>query len=101
MAGSYGVSLNDLVFGISSRSIPCENPGHRPIPAQAPIPLPPPQQRVGNSVAQLLAGQGAMSHLLIQMAQEMNRRTVGQGAGDPSQSRTRQYVQREKRNEDG
>ena len=27
-----------------------------------------------------------MSHLLIQMAQEMNRRTVGQGAGDPSQS---------------
>ena len=31
-------------------------------------------------------GQGAMSHLLIQMAQEMNRRTVGQGAGDPSQS---------------
>ena len=27
-----------------------------------------------------------MSHLLIQMAQEMNRRTAGQGAGDPSQS---------------
>ena len=27
-----------------------------------------------------------MSHLLIQMAQEMNRRTLGQGAGDPSQS---------------
>ena len=34
MAGSYGVSLNDPVFGISSGSIPCENPGHRPIPAQ-------------------------------------------------------------------
>ena len=84
MAGSYGVSLNDPVFGISSGSIPCENPGHRPIPAQAPIP--PPQQRVGDPVAQLLVGQGAMSHLLIQMAQEMNRRTVGQGAGDPSQS---------------
>ena len=86
MAGSYGVSLNDPVFGISSGSIPCENPGHRPIPAQAPIPPPPPQQRVGDPVAQLLMGQGAMSHLLIQMAQEMNRRTVGQGAGDPSQS---------------
>ena len=86
MAGSYGVSLNDPVFGISSGSIPCENPGHRPIPAQAPIPPPPPQQRVGDPVAQLLVGQGAMSHLLIQMAQEMNRRTLGQGAGDPSQS---------------
>ena len=86
MAGSYGVSLTDPVFGISSGSIPCENPGHRPIPAQAPIPPPPPQQRVGDPVAQLLVGQGAMSHLLIQMAQEMNRRTVGQGAGDPSQS---------------
>ena len=39
MAGSYGVSLNDPVFGISSGSIPCENPGHRPMPAQAPIHL--------------------------------------------------------------
>ena len=68
MTGSYGVSLNDPVFGISSGSIPCENPGHRPIPAQAPIPPPPPQQRVGDPVAQLLVGQGAMSHLLIQMA---------------------------------
>ena len=86
MAGFYGVSLNDPVFGISSGSFPCENPGQRPIPAQAPIPPPPPQQRVGDPVAQLLVGQGAMSHLLIQMAQEMNRRTVGQGAGDPSQS---------------
>ena len=57
-----------------------ENPGHRPIPAQVPIPPPPPQQGVGDPVAQLLVGQGAMSHLLIQMAQEMNRRTVGQGA---------------------
>ena len=86
MAGSYGVSLNDPVFGISSGSIPCENPGHRPMPAQAPIPPPPPQQGVGDPVAQLLVGQGAMSHLLIQMAQEMNRRASGQGAGDPSQS---------------
>ena len=86
MAGSYGISLNDPVFGISSGSIHCENPGHRPMPAQAPIPPPPPQQGVGDPVAQLLVGQGAMSHLLIQMAQEMNRRSSGQGAGDPSQS---------------
>ena len=93
MAGSYGVSLNDPVFGMSSGSIPCENPGHRPensghrpVPAQAPIPPPPPQQGVGDPVAQLLVGQGAMSHLLIQMAQEMNRRASEQGAGDPSQS---------------
>ena len=35
MAGSYGVSLNDPVFGISSGSISCENPGHRLIPVQA------------------------------------------------------------------
>ena len=82
MAGFYGVP----VFGISSGSIPYENPGHRPVPAQAPIPPPPPQQRVGDPVAQLLVGQGAISHLLIQMAQEMNRRTVGQGGGDSSQS---------------
>ena len=42
MAGSYGASLNDPVFGISSGSIPCENPG--------PIPPPPPQQRLGDPV---------------------------------------------------
>ena len=60
MAGSYGVSLNDPVFGISSGSIPCENPGHRPTPAQAPIPPPPPQQGAGDPVAQLLVGQGAI-----------------------------------------
>ena len=33
MAGSYGISLNDPVFGISSGSTPCENSGHRPIPS--------------------------------------------------------------------
>ena len=51
MAGSYRVSSNDPVFGISSESIPCENPGHRSTPVQAPIPPPPPQQRVGDPVA--------------------------------------------------
>ena len=58
MAGSYGVSLNGPVFRISSGSIPCENPGHRPIPAQAPIPPPPPQQRVGDPVATVACGAG-------------------------------------------
>ena len=86
MAGSYGVSMNDQFLECLLGSIPCENPGHRPMPAQAPIPPPPPQQGVGDPVAQLLVGQGAMSHLLIQMAQEMNRRASEQGAGDPSQS---------------
>ena len=38
MAGSYRVPLNDPVFGISSGSIACENPGHRPIPAPTPPP---------------------------------------------------------------
>ena len=70
IAGSYGVSLNDPVFGISSGSIPCENLGHRPQPAQAPIPPPPPQQGVGDPVAQ-----GAMSDLLIQMAQDFGTRS--------------------------
>ena len=84
MAGSYGVSMNDPVFGMSSGSVPCENPGQRPMPAQAPIPPPPPQQGVRDPVAQLLLEQGAMSHLLFQMAQEMNRRAAG-GSGDPSQ----------------
>ena len=78
-------AMNDAVFGMFSGSIPCENPGHRPMPAQAPIPPPPPQQG-GDPVAQLLMGQGGMRHLLIQVAQEMNRRAAGQGAGDPSQS---------------
>ena len=53
---------------------------------KSPIPPPPPQQGVGDPVAQLLVEQGAMSHLLIQMAQEMNRRASEQGAGDPSHS---------------
>ena len=51
MAGSHGISLTDPVFGISSRSIPCENPGHRSVRVQALIPPPPPQQRVGDPVA--------------------------------------------------
>ena len=66
MAGSYGVSLNDLVFGISSgrflvriRVIDLYQSKLR-----FHLHL---HQRVGDPVAQLLVGQGAMSHLLIQM----------------------------------
>ena len=48
MAGSYGVPLNDPVFGISSGSLPCKNPGQRPIPAPAP---PPPAGSAGSAGA--------------------------------------------------
>ena len=46
MAGSYGIPLNDPVFGISSGSLPCENPGQRPIPAPTP---PPPAGSAGSA----------------------------------------------------
>ena len=36
VAASYGLPLNDPVFGISFGSLPCENPGQRPIPPPAP-----------------------------------------------------------------
>ena len=55
---------------MSSGSLPCENSGQRP---------------TRDSFAQLLVGQGAMSQLMIQMAQEMNRRAAG-GSGDPFQT---------------
>ena len=76
MAGSYGVSLNDPVFGISSGSIPCENPGHRPIPA----PPPPPAGSAGvkDPYVHLLESQSAMSMLMVQMAREMNQRSLQQ-----------------------
>ena len=38
-----------------------------------------------------------MSHLLIQMAQKMNRRTVGQEAGDPLQSSGQGGTSRERK----
>ena len=72
MAGSCEVSMNDPVFGMSSGSIPCENRGHRPAPAQAPIP---PPQGVGDPVAQLLMGQGGTR----------NESKSSRGSGDPSQ----------------
>ena len=80
MAGSYGVPLNDPVFGISSGSIPCENPGHRPIPAPTP---PPPARSAGSAgvkdpYVHLLESQSAMSMLMMQMAREMNQRSLQQ-----------------------
>ena len=80
MAGSYGVPLNDPVFGISSGSIPCENPGHRPIPAPTP---PPPAGSAGSAgvkdpYVHLLESQSAMSMLMMQMAREMNQRSLQQ-----------------------
>ena len=78
MAGSYGAPLNDPVFGISSGSIPCENPGQRPIPAPAP---PPPAGSAGSAgvkdpYVHLLESQSAMSMLMMQMAKEMNQRSL-------------------------
>ena len=37
VTGSYGIPLSDPVFGSSSGSLPCENPGQRPIPPPAPL----------------------------------------------------------------
>ena len=77
MAGSYRVPLNDPVFGISSGSIPCENPGQRPIPAPTP---PPPAGSAGvrDPYVHLLESQSAMSMLMMQMAREMNQRSLQQ-----------------------
>ena len=71
MAGSYGVPLNDL----SSGSIPCENPGHRPIPAPTP-PQPAGSAGVKDPYVHLLESQSAMSMLMMQMAGEMNQRSL-------------------------
>ena len=70
-----GVPLNDPVFGISSGSVPCENPSQRPIPAQ---PTPPPAGSAGvkDPYVHLLESQSAMSMLMMQMAREMNPRSL-------------------------
>ena len=72
-----GVPLNDPVFGISSGSIPCENRGHRPIPAPTP---PPPAGSAGvkDPYVHLLESQSAMNMLMMQMATEMNQRSLPQ-----------------------
>ena len=78
VAASYGIPLNDPVFGISSGSFPCENPGQRPIPPPAP---PPPAGSAGSAgvqdpYAQIMQSQSAMSMLMMQMAREMNQRSL-------------------------
>ena len=78
VAGSYGIPLSDPVFGMSSGSFPCENPGQRPIPPPAP-----PQPAgsawsagVQDPYAQIMQSQSAMSMLMMQMAREMNQRSL-------------------------
>ena len=72
-----GIPSSDPIFGMSSGSLPCENSGQVPVPAQAPVVPPPPPPGVGDPFAQLLVGQSAMSQLMLQMAQEMQRRAMG------------------------
>ena len=90
VAGTYGVMPSDPVFGVSSGSLPCHNSGRVPNPVQNPVQPatqvpPPPPSGAGDPFAQLLVGQSAMSTLMLQMAQEMSRRSAG-SAGDPSQT---------------
>ena len=78
VAGSYGIPLSDPVFGMSSGSLPCENPGQRPIPPPAP---PQPTGNAGSAgvqdpYAQIMQSQSAMSMLMMQMAREMNQRSL-------------------------
>ena len=75
VAASYGIPLNDPVFGISSGSLPCENPGQRPIPPPAP-PQPAGSAGVQDPYAQIMQSQSAMSMLMMQMAKEMNQRSL-------------------------
>jgi len=92
VAGTYGISTGDPVFGMPSEGLPCDNPGRVPDPvqnaAQTPVqpsgqvPPPPPSGAgapagSGDPLAQILVGQSAMSTLMLQMAQEMNRRAAG------------------------
>ena len=80
VAGSYGIPLSDPVFGSSSGSLPCENPGQRPIPPPAP---PQPAGSAGSAgvqdpYAQIMQSQSAKSMLMMQMAREMNQRNLQQ-----------------------
>ena len=59
VSGSYGIPSLDPIFGMSSGSLPCENAGRVPVPAQAPVVPPPPPPGVGDPFAQILVGQSA------------------------------------------
>ena len=87
VTGSYGIPLSDPVFGSSSGSLPCENPGQRPIPPPAP---PQPAGSAGSAgvpdpYAQIMQSQSAMSMLMMQMAREMNQRNLQQSLPQPQQ----------------
>ena len=91
--GSYGVPLSDPVFGSSSGSLPCENPGQRPIPPPAP---PQPAGNAGSAgvqdpYTQIMQSQSAMSMLMMQMAREMNQRNLQQSL--PQQQQQQQVGQ--------
>ena len=76
----------DPIFGMSSGSLPCENSRRVPVAAQAPVAPPPPPPGVGDPFAQILVGQSAMSQLMLQMAQEMQRRAMGNaGVSQPGE----------------
>ena len=62
VTGSYGIPLSDAVFGSSSRSFPCKNPGQRPMPPPAPLQ---PAESAGSAgvqdpSAQIMQSQSAM-----------------------------------------
>ena len=40
LAGTYGISTNDPVFGMPSESVPCDNPGRVPDPVQTAVQTP-------------------------------------------------------------
>ena len=93
VTGSYGIPLSDPVFGSSSGSLPCENPGQRPIPPPAP---PQPAGSAGSAgvqdpYAQIMQSQSAMSMLMMQMAREMNQRNLQQSL--PQQQQQQQVGQ--------
>ena len=93
VTGSYGIPLSDAVFGSSSGSLPCENPGQRPIPPPAP---PQPAGSAGSAgvqdpYAQIMQSQSAMSMLMMQMAREMNQRNLQQSL--PQQQQQQQVGQ--------
>ena len=92
VAGSYGIPLSDPVFGSSSGSLPCENPGQRPIPPPAP---PQPAGSAGSAgvqdpYAQIMQLQSAMSMLMMQMAREMNQRNLQQSLPQQQQQQVGQ-----------
>ena len=89
VAASYGIPLNDPVFGISSGSLPCEHPGQRPIPPPAPL-LPAGSAGVQDPYAQIMQSQSAMSMLMMQMAREMNQRSLQHPLPQPQQQQVGQ-----------